>query len=64
MEGRSAGGLTISRKDMEKAVPVWIKLLRFCPEFWAVVELVDGKGDHCILWNGHSVDLNGFLSLT
>ena len=51
MEGRSAGGLTISRKDMEKAVPVWIKLLRFCPEFWAVVDLVDGKGDHCLLWN-------------
>jgi len=63
-EGESTVGWKLSRKDKEKAVPIWIKLLRFCPELRVVVDVVDGDGDHCSLRNGHSIDLSGFLSLT
>jgi len=63
-EGESMVGWKLSRKDKEKAVPIWIKLLRFCPELRVVVEMVDGDGDHCPLRNSHSIDLRGFLSLT
>ena len=63
-EGESMVGWKLSRKDKEKVVPIWIKLLGFCPKLRVVVDVVDGDGDHCSFRNGHSIDLSGFLSLT
>ena len=46
----------------KRMVPFWVKFLWFWPDFWIVVDEVDGELDVNSLGNGDSVDLNGLLS--
>ena len=60
-KGRKDGGKA-KEGERKKMVPFWVKFLWFWPDFWIVVDEVDGELDVNSLGNGDSVDLNGLLS--
>ena len=63
--GRDGKGVASQRYregGWRRTVPFWVKFLRLWPEFWIVVDEVDGQVDCHSLGNGDSIDLNCLLS--
>ena len=58
MDGR------IGENEGERTVPFRVKFLWFWPEFWVVVNELDGELNCCSLGDGDSVDLNSLLTMT
>ena len=61
---RRTDGWRIGENEGERTVPFRVKFLWFWPEFWVVVNELDGELNCCSLGDGDSVDLNSLLTMT